>query len=273
MGVGVSSLRSKRLRTKKRKVLIRKITIVLGLLVFLFVGSAVLSRSDYAKVKNVYIVGNKTVDVREIEEIINQKLRSSYLWFVSKDNVALYPRRAVEREILDRSRAIVAASVYFSDLHTIAVELKEHEPAYLWCDSPARAKCYFMNSHGYIFSESADFAENILFTYYGLIDPDQPIGQGFLSEDQFVEVNNFVSGVESIGFETISLNAISQNDFEVGTATGGRIIFSNRENPSVTLGNLEAFISEKVRHERDFISKIDHLDARFGSKLFLKLKD
>lgn len=268
-----SSFRSKRLRDKRQKALFYKYAG--GILLFLLAlfGLSLLSRADFAGVKKVVIEGNEIVRKEAIEAIVNDALETSYLWFFSKNNFALYPRETVEKEIYRQFAAVGAVSVSFDGLKTISVSVKEYKPAYLWCESVARERCYFMDVRGYVFMESAEFSEEVMFTYYGLIDPVAPVGKTYMPEEKFTALNNFIGNVKSLKLSPVGLNARGGEDFELHIASGGSIIFSGREDLLTTFENLETIVLAQTRAEKDFLSRLDYIDVRFNSKAFVKLKN
>ena len=197
---------------------------------------------------------------------------SRRLWIFSKNNVFLYPRKTIENRIYEQSTAIENVSVSFDGLKTISVKIREYGQDYLWCDSEARARCYFMDSNGYIFSESADFFKNVLFTYYGLADGNKPIGQTYLPEAEFAELNKFIDSAKLLKLVPIGLIARAEGDFELLLTSGGSILFSNREPFLTTFENLETIIAEQTRLEKEFLKRLDYIDVRFTSKAFVKLR-
>ena len=46
------------------------------------------------------------------------------------------------------------------------------------------------------FNEAADFSSSVLFTYYGLVDPKDPIGKVYLPVETFVRLNSFIESLE-----------------------------------------------------------------------------
>lgn len=268
----VSSFQSKRLRGKKRKH--RFYRYCGGVIIFLAiaVGASFLTRAESVRVENIVVEGTGIAKKEKIEEIVKGELNASYFWIFSKNNAALYPRKAVENKIYEQSAAIKDVSVSFDGLKTISVKIREYGQDYLWCDSEARDRCFFMDSGGYIFSEAADFFENVLFTYYGLANGGQPVGETYMPETEFSELNKFIDSVKLLKLLPIGLIARAEGDFELVLDSGGSILFSNREPFLTTFENIETIIAEQTRLEKDFLKRLDYIDVRFTSKAFVKLK-
>ncbi len=270
-----SSLVSKRLKStkgkKKNAHLYLYGTVVGSVLVIIF-GIIFLARSHAVRVQTVVISGNEIVKKEEIEKIVTEARGERFLWIIPKDDIILFPREDVTKKILEQYPTIANASVSFSGLHTLAVVVREYKPRYLWCDSVKREKCYFMDDRGYIFTEAAGFSEGVLFTYYGLIDPAQPIGNMYLPLPMFTELNKFAESLKLLKVTPVGLNVLGQDDFELHLSTGSTILFSNREDFLQTFANLETIIAEQTRLNKNFLAELDYIDVRFTSKAFVKLK-
>jgi hypothetical protein len=129
-----------------------------------------------------------------------------------------------------------------------------------------------MDRSGYIFTESADFSTGVLFTYYGLVDGKEPIGKTYLPQDKFKELNSFIDSLKLLRMTPVGLNSLGADDFEIYLSNGGKIIFSSHEPFLTTFENLETVVAEQQRLYPDFLTRLDYVDVRFTSKVFVKLK-
>ncbi len=275
----VSSLGSKKLQNKKRKSRLYKYGGALFVFVVLLIGFVFLSHASFVRVAQIEVRGAKISDVETLSGVVKTELESSFLWIFSKNNIFLFSRADVEKKMYAHSTAIKKASVSFSGLKKINVNITEYEPKYLWCDSETRDRCYFMDSKGYIFSESAGFSSAVIFTFYGLVDPVNPIGKTYMSEAAFGDAVKFIDSMSLLRLEPIGLVARGEGDFELllsaeGAAggSGGSIFFSNHEPVLTTFENIETIIDEQTRLDKEFLAKLDYIDVRFSSKAFVKLK-
>lgn len=249
-----------------------------GILLAFFVillGLSYLTRASFVRISGVSVQGNKIVQREAIEADVQAALSTSILKIFSRNNFALFPRAAAEQKILADYATIQNVALSFKGLRNISVQVKEYEPAYLWCDSLVRKHCYFMNPHGYVFTQAADFSQNVLFTFYGLINSDAPIGQTYLPTEQFASVNGFVENLKTFKLSPVGVNARGNgnNDFEVLLSSGGRIVFSNHEDLQTTLENVEAIFDRQTKADSNFLQKLDYVDVRFTSKAFVKMKE
>ncbi len=267
-----SSFRSDRHKDKKRKILIYKYSGVTFGVIALISGFAFLTRANFVKIGEVKIEGNQIVQKEAIEQIVKDELQAHSLKIFSKNNFFFYPRTETERKIQSQFSAVANVSVGLKGFKTVDVQVNEYQPAYLWCDSLARTRCYFMDKNGYIFNESADFSKDVLFTYYGLVDSKDPIGDTYLPPEKFAQLSYFIDSMKLLNLSPVGLNARGNDDFELLLSSGGSVLFSDHEEFLTTFENLETIIAEQLVLDKDFLSKLDYIDVRFSSKAFVKLK-
>lgn len=274
MGRKVSLFRSKRLQAKKRKSKLYKYVSLGALAVGLVAGLSFLTHADFVKVSSVEVDGSGIVSRTDLETIASNELSGSYAGIFSKNNFVLYPRADVEKKITDQFKAVANVSAAFDGFNKLVVKVAELEPKYFWCDSLTRDHCYFMDSRGYIFSESADFSQNILFTFYGLVDPANPVGKTYMKEKPFSEINSFVESVKLLNLTPVGLvtGDNGNGDFKLLLSNGATILFSDREPYLTTFENLEAVVHEQTRLNPDFLRQLDYIDVRFNTKAFVKSK-
>ncbi len=267
-----SSFRSKRLQAKKRKHKAYKYGIAIFAIAIFIFGISYLTRSGFLHANEVVIEGTGIVERSALEEIARSEINDSYLGIFSKGNVALYPRRAVEQKIYDQFKSVASVSASFDGLKKVLIKVEEYEPDYLWCSSVTHEKCYYMNRDGYIFSESAGFSNNIIFTYYGIVDPQNPISKIYMPAKEFSEINGFIESVKKLGILPVGLSVRSEGDFELLLDDGGKVLFLNREPFLTTYENLETILNEQSKLDKNYLKHLDYIDVRFASKAFVKLK-
>jgi cell division septal protein FtsQ len=273
MSSRLSSFRSKRLKTKRRKTRYYKYGALAALLVFAFVGSIFVARAQFGRIQNVAVKGNELVQTDDLRELAWSELSGTFLWAFPKNSLALYPRKKIEEKIRGEFATISNIDISREDNRTLQIEVAEHEPDFLWCKNLERETCYFMDKNGYIFTESAGFSKDVLFTFYGLVDPENPVAKRYMPSDKFAELNSFIDSMKLLNISPIGLNARGQDDFELYLSSGGSILFSDREEFLNTFENLETIIAEQTRQDKQFLSKLEYIDIRFSSKVFVKLKN
>ncbi len=269
----LKSVRSKKLYEKKRKLLFYKVGGTLVVIIVVVLLSSLLTKAGFLRIQAIEVVGNKIVLKEAIQELVTSELAASYLALFSKNNRFLFPQDDAEEKISSEFSAIKNVALSFNGLKRIEIEVEEYEPEYLWCDSVARTHCYFMDPNGYVFNEAADFSSNVLFTYYGLVDPASPVGTVYLPKEQFNTLNSFVDSLKLLRLEPVGILARGEDDFELILSTGGRILFTNREDYMVMFENLETIIAEQTRQDKNFLDHFEYIDVRFNTKAFIKTRN
>lgn len=240
-----------------------------------FVGSVFAARAQFGRIQNVAINGNELVQEKALQEIAWTELSGSFLFAFPKNSLAIYPKKNIEEKIRNQFPTISNVEISRGNSKALQIDITEHTPDFLWCNNLTREKCYFMDRQGFIFTESAGFSKDVLFTFYGLVDsagPSGPIGKTYLSQEKFAELNYFIDSMKLLDISPVGLNARGQDDFELYLSSGGSILFSNREAFLNTFENLETIIAEQGRLDKNFLSRLEYIDIRFSSKVFVKLK-
>ena len=96
----VSAFRSKNLQAKKRKTRMYKVAIIGTIFLAVVFGLSFLTRAAFFQADNVVVQGNGLIKKEVLEEIVKKPLRTSFAWIFQKNNIGLYPRSAVTKEIL-----------------------------------------------------------------------------------------------------------------------------------------------------------------------------
>lgn len=242
-------------------------------LILTIVGSIFAVRAQFGRIQNVTVSGNALVQEKDLRNIAWTELSGSFLWAFPKNSLVIYPKGKIEEKIRKEFATISDIDISRADNRTLAIKVSEHEPDFLWCVNLEREKCYYMDKHGYIFTESANFSKDVLFTFYGLADSENPVGKRFMSSDKFAELNYFIDSMKLLNIAPVGLNARGQDDFELYLSSGGSILFSDREEFLNTFENLETIIADRTVDDKNFLDKLDYIDIRFSSKVFVKLKN
>ena len=273
------------MRQKRRRARIELVAVILAGIAAAFFGLAYASHARALSITDVQAQGNAVTDSAELQAYAREQIAGSYLGFFSRANSFLYPRRQIERGLLDGWKRLSGASVSLSGLHTLVISVTERKPSALWCGSmppaasaPAATSqdCYFLDQDGYVYDHAPDFSGGVFVEYYGgLQNPESPIGQSFLSPDGFRQVGSFIDGasrVRGLALTPTELFQTADGDFELRFSNGIRVFFNSDQPFADQLQNLGAFLSNQSLGLKlaDKSFGIDYVDLRFGSKIFYK---
>src|SRR3989338_7707402 len=218
------TLKPSKLRRRRQKIFAIKAVMVFLLLICFVLFLSWLSKISSLQVENIEVSGNLTVLKDEIIGSVKTETSAKYLMLFSKNSISLYPKKSIEKKLLDDFKKIYKLSIKSKGLKTLVVNIAERKPNSLWCFSESEdgnirnntnlGKCYFLDEEGVIFSEAPDFSGNAFLRYYGLLDEtEQPIGKIYLPIGKFKEASRFVSSLETLGLNKVEFRAESENDY------------------------------------------------------------
>ncbi|GMQ95441.1 MAG: hypothetical protein BMS9Abin13_555 [Patescibacteria group bacterium] len=278
--------------------MILKAALFIGAAFFLLVLLIWGSRSEYVRIADIYIEGNKITSEKKIREVIQMNMAGTYAWFFPHDNIFLYPKRRIKRDVLNTFSRIYDAKVRFVDLTSIVVAVKERKIYALWCDDvlPKRERnlsvpCYFVDDSGFVFAEAPRFSMNVYFEFYGRLNApfvnEAPagaergdlIGTSFLTPYEFGRVLMFKNLLESIDLETYKFFVREDGEYEIFLkgksameTAGGKIVFSPKQELEKILYDLKLAIDTKFPEggSQDITQGLEYIDLRFSNKVLFK---
>ena len=281
------TLKPSKLRRRRQKIFAIKAVMVFLLLICFVLFLSWLSKISSLQVENIEVSGNLTVLKDEIIGSVKTETSAKYFMLFSKNSVFLYPKKSIEKKLLDDFKKIDKLSIKSKGFKTLIINITERKPNSLWCFSESEdgnvrknensGSCYFLDKEGVVFSEAPDFSGGGAFLrYYGLLDgAEQPVGRIYLPGGKFKEVSRFVSSLENLGISPAGFRAESENNYEIYLKNGVKIIFDDKQPFDKTLENIESILSE-VDFKGDYSAnnhpKINYVDMRFGNKIFYKTK-
>lgn len=268
--------RKARLKQRNRRVRMIKFSLLILLIISAFIGAAVFSRSDRAKVQSIKISGNSLISADALKKVAVDGGASAVLGVIKKDNLILYPKKKLEEDITEKFKAVKKVEVEFKTANTLGINVVERKPSYLWCKSPVSVPkdCFFMDDTGYIFSEAPLFSGNAFFIYYGLLDSKDIVGKSYLSPDRLKSLKTLTESMKTLGAKPVGLISHSDDDYEMVLSQNAKILFNTKTDFLKTFGNLEAIVKEQERKtgKGTFFKNLEHIDLRFSSKAFFKTK-
>lgn len=293
----VNSPRLLELKKKKLDILKRKILIFFGLFLIVFICFVFLLRWERLNIQSVSISGNKVLESKILENIVNEKIAGNYLWVIPKTNFLFYPKQNIKKELTNQFKRIkeISFNINTKDVKTLEITLSEREPKYTWCgdniptDIEAEEyKCYFTDNTGYIFDEAPYFSGGVYFQFFGKIDnlvkeENQeyiPSGYSFMPE-VFPKYISFINTLNTMGVKSSALLIKEDGDLEFYLASKAtllnapKIILKKDFNLEKSIENLQAALSTEPL-STDFKNKYSSLlyfDLRFGNKVYYKFND
>ncbi|MBI2049172.1 MAG: hypothetical protein HYT29_01945 [Parcubacteria group bacterium] len=260
--------------------------------VFLFLGGAMmLSWASYREEISLRIVrvsGAGAVAEGDIREIVDAELAGSYFKIFNRANSFLYPRRNIERKLVETFPRLASVSVYRVNFQELGVKVEERVPSYLWCgpalpEKDARAQCYFLDPLGVAFARAPYFSGAVYFELYGKMNGENilesreyepPIGFSFLPPDDFKRIIAFRDALRASDMPPEKLILEETGDAAFFFPSGLRLSFHLTQNFHTVLFNLLAALDTEPLQKEFFYSAeknpYEFLDARFENRIFYK---
>ncbi len=271
----------KELKKKKYVVLQKKMIIITFSILILFIGIIFLSRIKSLNINNIQISGNKIIENKEIEEIINKNIAGHYLYFIPKTNFLFYPNKKINQELITNFKRIKDISLTIKDFKNLEINIIEREAKYIWCGDTLpdinlpinnaldENKCSFMDENGYIFDTAPYFSDNVYLKFYGKIN-----------FDIFQKLISFIENIKNIKVKPSFLYFKEDGDLELyliknsETMLAPKIIFNKEANFDKLINNLQtALDTEPLKNDfRKKYSSLLYIDLRFGNKVYYKFK-
>jgi len=295
-GGGRDILKSSRaLEMKKKRRSRLRLRVFLWLLagILFIVGLSYLSKLPAMRIEHVVISGNSTLDTGDLLHAVQDELFGNYFGLFSKQNGLIYPKEKIQAHLLDTFKRLEGATITLSDLHTLYVAVSERDARYLWCGhdfdetagESSSVQCYYLDANGYIFSEAPYFSGNAFFKFYGtgLFNRSiSPIGQEFLSRDDFSKLLAFRDRIQSFGLTPygILLEPNGEYALYIAPLSSDRMIHTkimfNQKNDLDTIADNLATALATEPFASDFKKKFDtllYIDLRFTNKVYYKFAE
>ena len=273
----LSSRHVEELRKRRQKRAGAKALVFLLVFGALFVGLGFASGWQRINIQNLELSGNKVVETKGIEDVIQSKLAGKYLWLFPKTNFLFYPKSRIKKALSGNFLILKDIDLTLQDVNTLKITLTEREAKFTWCgeklpeDSSAE-KCYFMDENGYIYVEAPYFSGDVYFKFFGRIgnNGDQPLGSYFFPEN-FSGLVYFREAAEKLDLRPSLIAVKDDGDAELylgSQANTPKIIFKLNADIEKTTENLGLVLeSEELKGK---IGALKYIDLRFGNKVYFK---
>ncbi len=258
-----SPLRAKRRRTR--------VLIGLGILIL---GAGATWGAGYAThlpqfaIEQIEVVGANDISEDLVRAYVEAELRDGSNAFFSKENVFLYPRRALEQGVQKYFPRLHSVNISRDSLlaQSIRVTVAERGPSARWC---VLEECYLMDDNGFIFAEEPMASPyTVPYTFRGALPEGvDPIGQKFLPE-RFAQVVTLLHLLEEKNFIPKVITIESEQDFSVSLERGYKLRIAFNEDAEKIVRNLELVLSSDALRGRE--GELEYVDLRFGNRVYYK---
>ena len=249
----------------KRKQRRRRVKLILISIGFIFLISL-----------SVYVLRLERFQIKEVvgrEEVISRArelLEGYYLWIIPRTSALFYPRREIKETLLTEFPRFKSISLDVDSFHTLSINVLERIPFAMYCRDTS--ECYFIDEDGLIFALAPSFSGTVYFTYTTEDPITNPIGERFVSVEDFRNLSEFIETLATLSIYPKELET-SKDEYRLLLPTGGEILWRRESDLNLVYGNLEAFLfSDSIRSQEGFLNRVSHLDLRTKNKVFYKFK-
>jgi hypothetical protein len=250
----------------------RKIRILLFVLISIAVITLILllswgSRHPRINVSEVSVTGVSELPQKVVEAFAEGVLNDGNFRIFSRNNIFLYPRSKIEKELSSEFPRVMTASVSLASIidPSLVIKIKERESHSLWCRSDR--DCFLLDNTGFIFAnaEGETISSGNIFT--GGLVGENPIGYSFLP-NHYVKISKLIEGVRDLSINVKSINILNDTDFSIIDNDDMHLKVSFNQSIEEVLSNLKAILGSSAIKDRD----IEYIDLRFGNRVYYKFK-
>jgi cell division septal protein FtsQ len=236
-----------------------------AVLFVLVIGISLLLRLESITISRVSITGLGVLTEEELRPHVEQELAGAYAFFIPKQSSFFYPKAGIQDTLSETFKRIKNVQVSRDGFTGIAVSVQERKPFAQWCQVD---RCYFLDEDGFVFAESPTYTGDVYFRYEGALADEDPIGQTYLSPEEFRTLGLFIVSMERVGFQSISLTLIG-DEFSLGLPGGGKIIFVRGMSLDAVVSAAQTALASSAFQEKS-LAELEYLDLRFPNKAVYK---
>ncbi|MDB5188050.1 MAG: hypothetical protein JWO50_570 [Candidatus Kaiserbacteria bacterium] len=257
-------------RARRRRFRVVALCIVFALLVAGTYSVHVASYAERLTVQDAVVTGGTPTLQTQVHDFALQQLQASSTSFLSKKNIFLYNVTPLATALFAAYPQIASIKIEHTSLfsRTLTITIVERTIYGWWCDN--FVDCYAMDATGKIFAQATATSSLQHFIFRGGISAtSSPIGQMYLPT-HIKAVNEMLQAFIAAGVTPLGATAVNDQDFNINLSDGSYIKASFSENPTDVVKNvLLVRNSNELAHAT---SSIDYIDARFGDRIYYKLK-
>ena len=261
----------------------RRVRVLIALAALILIGSVAygvsyLSYLPQYNIAEIHVEGAQEIAVEPVKMLAQATLADGAYHFISRSNIFLYPRAAIEDAVKNAFPRIRSAHVSRASLLATAltVQVEERQPFALWCP-PAQeaAECYVMDEDGFIFATRASTSERTQYVFSGglpaqagLASSSSPIGQWF-ARAHLPGLIALLHSLGQTGFEPAGASIEGRQDFFIPLRDGFYIKASFGQEATTLSKNLELVLSSDTLKGKQ--GELEYVDLRFGNRVYYKL--
>jgi hypothetical protein len=251
-------------RNKTRRIF--SLILKIGLPVAFFIGLVFLLRADFLQVKGFEVLGAETLSLESIKKTASNFISGNNFFIIPKSNILFLNKQKLAAALMSQSGRMEKVEINKQFLSKkVDLSISERKGDLLWCS--VENDCYFMTQDGLVFEKAVDMSGKVIFR--GILEGD-PLMKNFTTPAKMQNYLKLVQVLKDSKFEVSAIN-IESSDRAVAKSSIGDIIF-NPEEADLSLVAQNVILLIKDIRSKNPIAEFNYIDARFGNKIFYKLK-
>ncbi len=268
------ALPESRLRARRRKQRILVGWFAVAGVIVVVGGLIALTWAPFLRVTGVDVSGSGAVPVAAISEVALHDLSGTYLHIFPHADILMYPKQAIEGDLLARFPTLKTVDVHAENFHTVAVAVTEQVPAALWCGSvvASTSVCSFMNADGLVYAPTDGAGEGSFQKYYGDLSTSTMPAQ-YLTPDSMHALSALVATLgQKLNDTPVVATWVDENaDVHLTFASGFTLLFADAQSGGELMDRLNLVLGAAPFSSHK-VGDFEYLDVRFGDKIYYKLK-
>lgn len=232
------------------------------------------------QISRIEIAGTETLDKDALADFLKDKIGGNRVFFAPKSSFFLIRTENLSQVIASQFLKIDSIEIRKKFPDTISISLRERKLWGIYCnnlspneDSEERgdAACAYIDTRGFAYGTAPDSRGSLIVKIKS--DGTPPgIGSQIISEDAAEKMRHFSRelktrlDIETVGFELL---AKLPAEFRAVTADGFRIYVNRDDDFENSFRVLSALFQGELKNKKENLA---YIDARFGNKVFYKLK-
>lgn len=265
--------------SRKRAAWSKKKTICVALAIFILILSSAtiyVFRLPQWQITTIAVSGTESLKEEEVRGMLEAALDGMYYLLLPKRSILLADVKALQDFLKNKILKIETADIMKEFPHTLHVAIRERRLWGIFCndilpETADNAQCAYVDTGGFIYEEAPRATGPLIVKIRS--DGERPeIGKTAIPREKAERIQEIVRlfserlAIETAGFELLSK---IPREVRLVSREGFKIYFDYTESPEELTKILHTILVEKIKEKR---STLDYIDARFGNKVFYKLK-
>lgn len=259
---------------EKKRTKIKRWFFLLTLFV-LCIGFVCIARLSSLQVDTIVVKGAKSASPEDVESYVSELTEGNWLHILPKRSIVLFPDSFVRKALYAQFPKFSFVEVKRSGMHSIAVNIREYEGVYLWCNT--QDDCSFMTRDGVVFMHAPFFSGSAYVKIFGGEKTDYPFKPLYTSELAAVEL--LISRLRAIGIEPAEFrfNRGATNRLEVVFYHNGaesKLFFDASLSLEMSLDSLYATVRTDTfsRKYKSGLASLEYVDVTLPAKVVYRFR-